>query len=114
MRLSKARRLRRISKARIRMKRQGVVRLVVHRTPRHIYAQIIDGEKVVAVASTLDQKLRKGPTGNKVAASKVGALIAQRSKDVGVEKVAFDRSGFKYHGRVQALAEAAREGGLSF
>jgi large subunit ribosomal protein L18 len=91
-------------------------RLCVHRTPRHIYAQIIApaGDKVLAAACTLDETLRSGKTGNVDAAKQVGALIAARAKAVGVEKVAFDRSGFKYHGRIKALADAAREGGLQF
>lgn len=84
--------------------------------PRHIYAQVIsaDGGKVLAQASTLDASLRSGTTGNVEAATKVGALIAERAKAAGVTKVAFDRSGFKYHGRIKALADAAREGGLEF
>ncbi|EED35481.1 ribosomal L18p/L5e family protein [Luminiphilus syltensis NOR5-1B] len=73
-----------------------------------------DGDKVLASASTLDKDLRGGATGNVDAASKVGALIAERAKAAGVSQVAFDRSGFKYHGRVKALADAAREGGLEF
>jgi large subunit ribosomal protein L18 len=98
------------------MRELQAVRLSVYRTPRHIYAQIIapEGDKVLASASTLDKDLRSGSTGNVDAASKVGQLIAQRAKAVGVSAVAFDRSGFKYHGRVKALAEAAREGGLEF
>jgi len=98
------------------MRELGAVRLSVYRTPRHIYAQIIspEGDKVLAAASTLDKGLRGSATGNADAAAKVGALIADRAKSVGVSRVAFDRSGFKYHGRVKALAEAAREGGLEF
>jgi len=94
----------------------GATRLCVNRTPRHIYAQVIsaDGGKVLAQASTLDASLRSGTTGNVEAATKVGALIAERAKAAGVTKVAFDRSGFKYHGRIKALADAAREGGLEF
>lgn len=109
-------RLRRARKSRTRMRTAGSIRLTVHRTPRHIYAQIISGEgdKVVASASTLDKELRSGATGNVDAASKVGAMIAERAKAAGISKVAFDRSGFKYHGRVKALADAAREGGLEF
>ena len=81
-----------------------------------MYAQILspEGDRVLAQASTLDQSLRGGKTGNVEAAGKVGDLIALRAKDVGVERVAFDRSGYKYHGRVKALAMAAREGGLEF
>jgi large subunit ribosomal protein L18 len=98
------------------MKRLGEVRLSVHRTPRHIYAQVIspEGDKVLASASTLDGTLRSGATSNIDAAAEVGKLVAQRAKDAGVEKVAFDRSGYKYHGRVKALADAARESGLEF
>ena len=109
-------RLRRARRARSRMKTLGQTRLSVHRTPRHIYAQVISptGDKVLASASTLDKALRGGGTGNVAAASEVGKLVAQRAKEAGVEKVAFDRSGYKYHGRVKALAEAARESGLEF
>ena len=98
------------------MRELGAVRLSVYRTPRHMYAQVIspDGDKVLAAASTLDKELRSGATGNADAAAKVGALIAERAKAAGVSKVAFDRSGFRYHGRVKALADAAREGGLEF
>jgi len=98
------------------MRTAGAVRLSVHRTPRHIYAQVIgaEGDKVLASASTLDKDLRGGATGNVEAAAKVGALIAERAKAAGVSAVSFDRSGFKYHGRVKALADAAREGGLEF
>jgi large subunit ribosomal protein L18 len=114
----KVSRLRRAKKTRAKMREQGVVRLSVYRTPRHIYAQVIssDGAETLAVASTLDKDLRKGVenTGNLKAAVAVGKLIAERAKEKGVQKVAFDRSGFKYHGRVKALAEAAREAGLKF
>ena len=109
-------RLRRARKSRMRMRNNGATRLTVHRTPRHIYAQVLtaEGDKVLASASTLDKDLRGAATGNAGAASAVGALIAERAKAAGVTEVAFDRSGFKYHGRVKALAEAAREGGLEF
>jgi len=109
-------RLRRARRARARMRELGVNRLCVHRTPRHIYAQIIApaGDKVLASASTLDSQLRKGATGNMAAAAEVGRLVAARAKEAGIEKVAFDRSGYKYHGRVKALADAARETGLEF
>ncbi|MEM1411921.1 MAG: 50S ribosomal protein L18 [Pseudomonadota bacterium] len=109
-------RLRRAKRSRAQMRSKGDIRLSVYRTPRHIYAQLIapQGDRVLAAASTLDSSLRGGSTGNVDAASKVGALIAERGKSAGVTKVAFDRSGFKYHGRVKALAEAAREGGLEF
>jgi large subunit ribosomal protein L18 len=98
------------------MRTARVTRLTVHRTPRHIYAQVIgpEGNSVLASASTLDKDLRSGATGNIEAAAKVGALIAERAKAAGVTEVAFDRAGFKYHGRVKALADAAREGGLEF
>lgn len=109
-------RLRRARKSRQRMRTQGVNRLSVHRTPRHIYAQVFApaGDKVLASASTLDSSLRSGSTGNIEAAAAVGKLLATRAKEAGISKVAFDRSGFKYHGRVKALADAARESGLEF
>ncbi|MBE8718634.1 50S ribosomal protein L18 [Cellvibrio polysaccharolyticus] len=109
-------RLRRARRARAKIRELNVTRLSIHRTPRHIYAQVIseDGSRVVASASTLDKDLRSGKTGNADAAKAVGALIAERAKAAGVTQVAFDRSGFKYHGRVKALADAAREGGLEF
>ena len=109
-------RQRRARKSRVRMRTARVTRLTVHRTPRHIYAQVIapEGNSVLASASTLDKDLRSGATGNIEAAAKVGALIAERAKAAGVTEVAFDRAGFKYHGRVKALADAAREGGLKF
>ena len=109
-------RLRRARRARAKMAEQGVTRLCVNRTPRHIYAQVIaaDGAKVLACASTLDKELRAGKTGNKEAAQAVGKLIAERAKAAGITEVAFDRSGYKYHGRVLALADAAREAGLEF
>ena len=109
-------RQRRARKSRVRMRTAGATRLSVHRTPRHIYAQIIAGDSktVLAQASTLDKDLRSGTTGNVAAAAAVGKLVAERAKAAGVTEVAFDRSGFRYHGRVKALAEAAREGGLEF
>ncbi|MBS7325058.1 MAG: 50S ribosomal protein L18 [Gammaproteobacteria bacterium] len=112
----KVSRLRRARKARLKMHELEVVRLCIHRSSQHIYAQVIsaDGGKVIASASTLDKALREGATGNVEAAKKVGALVAERAKAAGITRVAFDRSGFKYHGRVQALADAAREGGLEF
>ena len=112
----KTSRLRRARRSRMKMRELGAVRLTVNRTPRHIYAQVLseDGSRVLAQASTLDADLRGGNTGNVAAAAKVGELIASRAKEAGVTAVAFDRSGFKYHGRVQALADAAREGGLEF
>ena len=110
-------RLRRAKRARRKMRELGATRLTVYRSARHMYAQVIsaDGDQVLAQASTLDASLRAaGPTGNADAAGKVGALIADRAKGAGVTRVAFDRSGYKYHGRVKALADAAREGGLEF
>ncbi|KGK41095.1 50S ribosomal protein L18 [Nitrincola sp. A-D6] len=109
-------RIRRARRSRLKMRELGAVRLCVNRTPRHIYAQIIsaDGSTVLASASTVEKDLRSGVTGNVEAAKKVGAMIADRAKAAGVSQVAFDRSGYKYHGRVQALADAAREGGLEF
>ncbi|OYT92502.1 MAG: 50S ribosomal protein L18 [Pseudomonas sp. PGPPP3] len=90
--------------------------MCVYRSSQHIYAQVIsaDGGKVLASASTLDKELRDAATGNIDAAKKVGLLVAERAKVAGITQVAFDRSGFKYHGRVKALADAAREGGLEF
>ena len=109
-------RLRRARRARTKMRELGMNRLSVHRTPRHIYAQVFapGGDKVLASASTLDKDLRSGSTGNIDAAAAVGKLVAERAKAAGVEQVAFDRSGYKYHGRVKALADAARENGLDF
>jgi large subunit ribosomal protein L18 len=109
-------RLRRARRSRNKIRELGVSRLSVHRTPRHMYAQVFapGGGKVLASASTLDKDLRGGSTGNAGAAAEVGRLIAERAKAAGVEKVAFDRSGYKYHGRVKALADAARENGLEF
>ena len=109
-------RLRRARRARAKISQLGVNRLTVHRTPRHIYAQVIapEGNKVLAQASTLDGSLRSDKTGNVDAATAVGKLVAERAKAAGIESVAFDRSGFKYHGRVKALADAARESGLEF
>ena len=112
----KVSRLRRAKKTRLKIRELNENRLCISRTPRHIYAQVTspDGSKVLASACTLDKELRTGTTGNIEAAGKVGALIAERAKAAGIEKVAFDRSGFKYHGRVKALADAARENGLQF
>ncbi|MEE4246643.1 MAG: 50S ribosomal protein L18 [Kangiellaceae bacterium] len=111
-------RIRRAASGRYHMKDLGVNRLVVNRTPRHIYAQVISGENgsVLAAASSVEKAV-KGElkaTGNVDAATKVGTLVAERALDAGVLNVAFDRSGFKYHGRVKALADAAREKGLQF
>jgi len=116
MNAKKASRLRRARKNRARIRELGTYRLCVHRTPRHIYAQIIapQGNEILASASTVDATLRQGATGNAEAAARVGTLIAERAKAAGIERVAFDRSGFRYHGRVKALADAARSGGLQF
>lgn len=114
----KTARMRRAARGRYQIRENGVHRLCVHRTPRHIYAQVIapTGSEVVACASTVEADVRKDlkGTGNVDAAEVVGRLIAERAKAKGVSQVAFDRSGFKYHGRVKALADAAREGGLQF
>jgi large subunit ribosomal protein L18 len=112
----KASRIRRAAKTRVRIGRQGAARLTVHRTNSHIYAQVINEGKVLASASTLEKDVRgTHPNGaKKEAAAEVGKRIAEKAKAAGVTEVAFDRSGFSYHGRVKALAEAAREGGLKF
>ncbi len=110
-------RIRRATKARSKMHELGVTRLVVTRTPRHIYAQIITKDsKVLAAASTLEKDLAKDlkVTGNVEAAKVIGKAIAERAIAKNVTEVAFDRSGYKYHGRVAALADAAREAGLKF
>ena len=111
-------RIRRTRRTRAKIRELGVHRLSVHRTPRHMYAQVIgpDGGTVVAAASTNGKELRKSlkHTGNVDAATQVGKMIAEKAKSAGVTRVAFDRSGFRYHGRIKALAEAARESGLEF
>ncbi len=111
-------RQRRRNRTRNRIARIEAVRLTVHRTPQHIYAQIIDpsGGKVLAAASTLEAEVRTSLKngGNVAAAGVIGKRIAEKAKQAGVTKVAFDRSGFKYHGRIKALADAARENGLEF
>jgi len=116
MNAKKQSRIRRAKRARAKIRELGASRLCVNRTPRHIYAQVIaaEGDKVLASASTLDKALRTGKTGNTDAAKEVGKLIAERAKAAGISQVAFDRSGYKYHGRVKALADAARESGLEF
>lgn len=114
----KTTRLRRAKKTRARLAGQDVARLCVHRTPKHIYAQIIssDGSSVIASSSTVQADIKKeiGFGGNKDAAKLVGKSIAEKAKAAGVEAVAFDRSGFKYHGRIRELADSARENGLQF
>ena len=111
-------RIRRGKRARFKMRELRATRLCIHRSSQHIYAQIIapNGDKIVASASTVEKDMRVAlkSTGNVEAARAVGKLIAERAKEKGVETVAFDRSGFKYHGRVKALADAAREAGLQF
>ena len=116
MHLKKTKRTRRALKSRMRMRKQGIERLSVTRSGRHIYAQVIsaDGTKILAQASTLDETLRSEGACNIELASKVGELVADRAKNIGVMKVAFDRSGFKYHGKIKALAEAARANGMEF
>ena len=117
----KEQRLRRSRQTRIRIATQGVARLTVNRTNLHIYASVIsgDGAKVLASASTAEAEVRKdlgasGKGANVAAAQAIGKRIAEKAKAAGVEKVAFDRAGFAYHGRVKALADAAREAGLQF
>ena len=114
----KERRQRRAVKTRAQIRALRVARLTVHRTPRHIYAQVFDGngERVLSTASTLQKDVAAGlkGTGNIEAAKSVGRIIAERARAAGVTRVAFDRAGFQYHGRVQALADAAREAGLEF
>jgi large subunit ribosomal protein L18 len=118
MSTKKTGRIRRGARARAKIKELGIVRLCVNRTPRHIYAQLIapSGSEVLATASTVQADIRSTAkyTGNSDAAALVGKAIAEKAKAAGVTKVAFDRSGFKYHGRVKALADAARENGLEF
>jgi|APCry1669189034_1035192.scaffolds.fasta_scaffold255715_2 large subunit ribosomal protein L18 len=115
---TKDRRVRRAIKTRAHIRELDVARLTVHRTPRHIYAQVFDaqGANVLVAASTLQESVAgdlKG-TGNVDAAKAVGKAIAERARAAGISKVAFDRAGFRYHGRIKALADAAREAGLEF
>ncbi len=114
----KTNRLRRAKRTRAKINELGAYRLSIHRTPKHIYAQVIspDGKNVIASASTLQKDISadSGYTGNVNAASLVGKAIAVKSKSAGITNVAFDRSGFRYHGRVKALADSARENGLQF
>ncbi|MBB1473956.1 MULTISPECIES: 50S ribosomal protein L18 [unclassified Luteimonas] len=116
--LKKIARLRRAKSTRSHIRVLGVPRLSVLRTGQHLYAQLFtaDGSKVLASASTTQSDVREGLKGAKniEAAAKVGRVIAERAKAAGIEKVAFDRSGYRYHGRIKALADAAREGGLQF
>ena len=112
----KVSRLRRAKRSRMHIREMEVPRLCVFRTPRHIYAQIISaaGDIVQASASSLDASVRAENKGNSEDAAKVGKMIAEKAVELGVKKVAFDRSGYQYHGRIKALADAAREGGLQF
>lgn len=118
MKSKKTSRIRRATSTRMKIRELGATRLCVNRTPKHIYAQVIsaDGSKVLAAASTLDADVKSAikNTGNVDAATAVGKAIAEKSKAAGINAVAFDRSGFKYHGRIKALADAARESGLEF
>lgn len=116
MSVKKTARLRRARRGRAKISSQRANRLCVYRSPRHIYAQIISptGGEVLVSASTVEKENRSGATGNIEAAGKIGKVLAERAKAAGIDKVAFDRSGYAYHGRVKALAEAAREGGLEF
>ncbi|MGA9342901.1 MAG: 50S ribosomal protein L18 [Rhodanobacteraceae bacterium] len=111
-------RLRRAKSTRSHIRNLGVARLSVHRTGQHIYAQVLsaNGDKVLAAASTLQKTVAEGLKGtkNKSAAAAVGRIVAERALQAGIDTVAFDRSGFRYHGRVQVLADAAREAGLKF
>lgn len=111
-------RLRRSRRTRLKIRELEVVRLCVFKTPRHMYAQVTsaDGSKTLVCASTLDKELKKKikNTGNIDAAKEVGKLVAKRALDAGIRAVAFDRSGFPFHGRIKALADSAREGGLEF
>ena len=116
MNKKKDQRLRRARRGRMHIRELEIPRLTVYRSPRHIYAQIISasGDIVKAAASSLDADIRVENKGNVSDAAKVGSSIAVKAKEAGIERVAFDRSGYKYHGRVKALAEAARSGGLQF
>ena len=111
-------RLRRSRATRAKIRQQKAVRLTVHRSNTHIYAQVIDasGSKVLAAASTAEKDVRSSVKygGNVKAAAEIGRRIAEKAKQLGISQVAFDRSGYKFHGRVKALAEAAREAGLKF
>lgn len=115
---SKKARIRRAKKTRAKILELNMPRLCVHRTPKHIYVQLLsaDGSSVLASSSTVQADIKSQVKfgGNKQAAELVGKSIAEKAKSVGVDKVAFDRSGFKYHGRVQVLADAARANGLAF
>jgi large subunit ribosomal protein L18 len=111
-------RLRRARQTRLKIREVGAVRLTVHRSNSHIYAQITSsvGDKVLASASSAEKEVRAQLKngGNRKAAEAVGARIAEKARQAGIEQVAFDRAGYRYHGRIKALAEAARAGGLKF
>lgn len=111
-------RLRRAKRTRMKIRQIEATRLCIYKTPRHMYAQVTttDGSKTLVCASTLDKELRETLkyTGNVDAAKEVGKLVAKRALEAGIREVAFDRSGFAFHGRVKALADAAREVGLEF
>ncbi|WP_069472265.1 50S ribosomal protein L18 [Candidatus Marithrix sp. Canyon 246] len=116
--IKKISRLRRSKRTRATIKRLGETRLCINKTPRHIYAQLIapNGSEVLASASSLDKEFKKDHNngGNVEAATLIGSMIGQRAKSLNITKVAFDRSGFQYHGRIKALADAARKQGLNF
>lgn len=118
MKSKKQARIKRATRTRARIRMKGIDRLCIHRTPKHLYAQVIaaNGSEVLASASTLDKDIRGEVkySGNVDAATVVGKKLGERAKKAGVKQVAFDRSGFKYHGRIKALADAAREQGLEF
>lgn len=118
MNKKKINRIRRGKKTRLSVRQQNKASLLINKTPRHIYAQLIDttGTKILADVSTLQKSIKEGLnyTGNIEAAIKVGNVIANKAKEFGISEIAFDRNGFRYHGRVKALAEAAREAGLIF
>ncbi|MGK2946811.1 MAG: 50S ribosomal protein L18 [Candidatus Malihini olakiniferum] len=114
----KSARIRRATRARRKLQELGATRLVVHLTPRHIYAQVIapNSSEILVAASTVEKSISEQLkyTGNKNAATAVGKVVSERALEKGIKSVSFDRSGFQYHGRVQALADAAREAGLQF
>lgn len=116
MKDKKVARLRRAKRTRMKIRSLEELRLCVHRSPRHMYAQVTSaaGDKVLVSASTVEKEFRGSATGNVEAAARVGKLLAERAKAAGIQRIAFDRSGFKYHGRVKSLADAARESGLEF
>lgn len=118
MNQKKINRIRRGNRTRLNIRASGKVSLIVNKTPRHITAQIVNGgdNRILATVSTVQSVVAEGLkyTGNIEAAAKVGKLVGEKAKSLGIEEIAFDRSGFRYHGRVKALADAAREAGLQF